>query len=282
MSACPTGPCSRRTAARRDSRREHLGSRPIAEGRLVSHAAVPRCYRPHLRVTRCLAAGAIIAIAMLLTACQGPSYSVQVSSLRGDDPPSGSTYFLMPADKDVTASDLQFREYATFVHKALLQQGYRRAADQDSADLIIGLAYGIGEPRTEYYTYPIMGQVGGGTTFVNATTSGPSGVHQTTGTVMSMPRSQFGATGVGSRTMFPKHIGLFAIDVKRSTATNEFVSAWQTFVTSTDINGDLRRAFPVMLAAAQEYIGTSTGQAVQLNIAEQDERVLALKGMAKQ
>jgi hypothetical protein len=52
---------------------------------------------------------------------------------------------------------------------------------------------------------------------------------------------------------------------------------WKVKMISTGPSGDLRLIFPVMIGAGKEYIGTNTGKSIRVIIAEDDDRVLAVK-----
>ena len=52
-------------------------------------------------------------------------------------------------------------------------------------------------------------------------------------------------------------------------------------VTSTGLSSDLRRVFPILIGASQQYIGTNTGQKLKIKIYEDDKRILDVKGLQK-
>lgn len=227
-----------------------------------------------------LVKGFVVFALALLPACLGPRYSVQISSLCDTTAQAGNRFVIEPGLDGVTAKDLQFREYAAYVERALVSRGYIAAADAAHADLVILLLYGVGDPQTSYSTYPITAQVGGGTSHFSASTFGAGGSSQTFGSITTPSETRVVGTGIRSRTEFPRYVALAAIDVQRSRDAGEIVAAWQTIITSTGSSGDLRRVFPVLIAASQDYLGTNTGEAVSIGIWEQDERVVAVKGGA--
>ena len=73
---------------------------------------------------------------------------------------------------------------------------------------------------------------------------------------------------------------LDAIDFDEYKANKKEVQLWKTTVTSTGSSGDLRRVFPILVAASQQYIGKNTGQKVEVNLSEGDARVIEIKGIS--
>ena len=60
------------------------------------------------------------------------------------------------------------------------------------------------------------------------------------------------------------------------------VQLWTTTVTSTGSSGDLRRVFPALAAAAKPYIGTNTGQIVEVELPENGKAMMEIKGLTDQ
>ena len=74
-----------------------------------------------------------------------------------------------------------------------------------------------------------------------------------------------------------RYILLTAYDLQELINTKKEVQLWQTTITSTGSSGDLRRVFPVLVAAAKPYIGTNTGKKVKVVISEDNKTVLEIK-----
>ncbi len=227
---------------------------------------------------------AVIMVAILLVAgcaALGPQFHVSVDALRDAQAPEKRTYVLYPGLKDVDANDLQFREFAVYVHRALQTKGFVPAQDGGPADVVIFVSYGIGDPQTTYYSYPIFGKVGGGTSTFSASTYGSGGYAHTTGTVTASPRFGVVGTGVGARTEFFRWAVVEAVDVDAFVKTQQVVQLWRTTMTSSGSSGDLRLVFPIMVAAAQPYIATNTGQQVRRILNEASPEVVAVRGEKK-
>lgn len=139
------------------------------------------------------------------------------------------------------------------------------------------MSYGIGEPQTSYYSYPVFGRVAGGTSTFTASTFGTGGVTRTTGTVTSPTRHGVVGTGTGTRTEYLRWAAVEAVDIETFAKTQKIAQAWRTTMTSSGASGDLRRVFPVMLAAGQPYIGSNTRQQVRRVLTDESPKVVAIR-----
>ncbi len=228
--------------------------------------------------------GAVVIGVVLLTAgcaALGPQFYVNVNGLRDPQAPEKRTYVLYPGLKGVEPTDLQFKEFAAYVHRSLKSRGYAAAEQGGPADVVVFLSYGIGEPQTTYYSYPIFGQVGGGTSSFTASTWGSGGYATTTGTVTSSPQFGIVGTRTGARTEFFRWAVIEAVDVDTFVNTQKVVQLWRTTMASSGSSGDLRRVFPILVAAGQPYIATNTGQEVHRVLNEASPEVVAIRGEKK-
>lgn len=55
----------------------------------------------------------------------------------------GKTYYLESGKKDVSSNDLEFKEYAKYVHENLKNQGAIKTTNKKTADMRITMSYGI-------------------------------------------------------------------------------------------------------------------------------------------
>jgi hypothetical protein len=188
----------------------------------------------------------------------------------------------LPGNKDVSADDLQFREYASYLELALAERGFKKAADIKEADAVVFLAYGIGDPKTNYYSYsmPVWGQTGvsGAYTSGNLNLYGNSATYSQSTTYIPT----YGVTGytsnLASHTTYTRYIFVDAIDNLAFKQTQKMLPIWKTSVFSTGSSGDLRRVFPVMVAAMKSYLGANTKQSITVNLDENDPEVQKIKG----
>ncbi len=223
---------------------------------------------------------------LLLSGCATiqPQFHVRVDSISGEKPDK-SSYILLPGNKDTKAEDLQFKEYVAYVNRALIKQGFVPAESFEKANVAIFLVYGIGDPQEHQYSYslPTWGQTGVSSSYTTGTISSYGGYGSYSGTTTYTPT--YGVTGstthIGSYTTFFRFMVLDAVDLDEYKKSKKEVQLWKTTVTSAGSSGDLRRVFPILVAASQQYVGKNTGQKVEVNLYEEDERVIEIKGIEK-
>ena len=180
---------------------------------------------------------------------------------------AGQRCLVLPADRNVSPDDLQFREFAAQVGTSLAHRGCTQAQGLADADLAVLLAYGISEPiiveQTDYVVYRPGGRWSRRMPdYVPVTTThifqigslrlearlvdkaaAPSGGAQRGG-ASSGPQAEDGAT-LGRQV-------------------------WKVEAAHTGRRIDLRALFPWLLAAAGEYYGVDSGQAVLVRVGEED------------
>jgi hypothetical protein len=211
-----------------------------------------------------------------------PPFSVAVDSLASSTAKEKRTYILLPGNQGVTWDDLQFQEYALYLIRVLNTQGFVSAEKAEDADVVIVLSYGIGDPKTQQYSYalPVWGQTGVSSayTYGTATAFGNSATYS--GTTTYTPT--YGVTGyttqVGSVTTYLRYALVTGYDFKAFKESNRQVQVWRTTITSTGSSGDLRRVFPILIGAAVPYLATNTGRQIPVQLYEFDEIVRAVKG----
>ncbi len=91
---------------------------------------------------------AFLLISVFMVGC-ADRFVVHVDSIRDPSPEGSTRYVLLSSNKDVSTEDLQFKEFAQYVHRALHAKGYRLVNDSEVADLAIFLHYGIGDTQTQ-------------------------------------------------------------------------------------------------------------------------------------
>lgn len=188
--------------------------------------------------TLCLAA-------LMLSGCaSAPTYLVTVDAFSGES--SGmNAYILVPGNKNTTADDLEFKEYASYVRRALAKQGFVAAESEDKANVAILLAYGISAPHE----------------------------HRTLSQFGSMIRLETEYT-------YARFVILDAVDFNEYRRSKKLVELWKTVVKSSGENGDLRKALPVLVAASVDYIGKNTHGKVDVTLCDCDKDVLEIEGIA--
>lgn len=228
----------------------------------------------------------IFTFVVFLTGCAvRPSIHVEVDSISGPDANNKTKYLLLPGIKDTDLNDLQFKEYASYIDSALTSKGFIKAKDFQDANTVIFIAYGIGDPQTQQYSYalPMWGQTGlsSSTTYGTLSTYGSYGTYQGTTTY----KPSYGITGyipvVGRYTTYFRFLILDAVNLDEYKSSQKILQLWKTTVTSIGSSGDLRIVFPYLVAACSPYLGTNRGQKVEIILAEDDNTVIEIKGLNK-
>jgi len=206
-----------------------------------------------------------------------------VNAMSSRDLSGKMIYYLLPGSKDVNQDDLEFKEYASYVDRALASRGFIKASVIDEADTVILLSYGISDAKqiTLNSTAPVWGQTG----VSSSTTTGSINLYKGHGTYSENTKYQpsYGITGYSNRSTsliyYSKYLLIDAYDYVTTKKEQKPVQLWKTTVTSNGTAADLRRVLPLLVVASQNYLGSNSGQIVQLRIPENDPRVIAIKGL---
>jgi hypothetical protein len=219
-----------------------------------------------------------------LASCVGLEYQAHVDSFAHPDLKTNLRYILLPGEKDMDPSDLQFLEFASYVEKVLAEKGYNKAQSADKADIAIFLSYGIGDPQTHQASYamPTYGQTGVSSATTYGTISSFGGTGSYSGATTYTPT--YGVTGyvpmVQSYTTYRRFLLIAGYELLASAKYSKSVQLWKTEVLSSGSSNDLRKVFPYMVAAMRPYLATNTGRKIQVNLSEDDEFANQLKSMA--
>jgi hypothetical protein len=230
---------------------------------------------------------AVLAAAMILfTGCATvpPHYEVRIDSISAGALPESSKVVLFSGIKNVATSDLQFQEFAAYTVRALQSKGMTVVENMDDADYALFLYYSISDPHKQAYSYssPIFGQTGysGSQTYGTVNTYGGGRMASYSGTTAYTPT--YGVVGSmqhsGTYVTFTRYISIDAYDLATYRRDKTEKQVWKTDIFSTGSSGDLRLVFPIMIAAAADYIGENTGHKVEVSLLDSDARVSLIKG----
>ena len=226
---------------------------------------------------------------VLLTAAgcatmQPLQYHVNIDSLSASTQTAKKHFVLLPGNKDTPVTDLQFREYAGYISRALVTRGYVPAESIEKADIAIFVVYGIGNPQEHQYSYsvPTWGQTGVRSSSTRGTlnTYGSFGTYSGTTTYTPTYGVTGSTTNVGTYTTYSRFLVLNALDLSEYRQTKKEIQLWKTTITSIGSSGDLRLVFPYMVTASMPHIGTNTGQQIKVILYENDPAVMNVKGQA--
>ena len=223
----------------------------------------------------------LICLVSLIGCGSTASFTVKVDSISATHANTKQTYMLFPARDEINKNDLQYKEYINYLNSALVENGFVNVKEPTQASLAIFVDYGIGEPKTNVHSYslPIYGQTG--VSSLNTTGSiSPSGNVN----LSTTPVATYGVTGSIPVTekydTYDRYFILDAINFSLLRQSGTQTQVWKVTTTSTGSSSDLRRVFPVMVAASQPYIGRNSGKQIKLNIDEDDPSILGLKANA--
>jgi len=204
-------------------------------------------------------------------------YNVEVDSINNPSISSGKLYILFSGVEGVDLNDLQFQEYAAYIHPILARKGYVQAESFDQAEIGISLYYAIGEPEISYSSSTDYDWVGGKTSRFESNTFGSDGYSHTTGEITSDRSLEAVGTSITTIKEYPRYLTLKAFDLKAYKEDNELITIWKTTAESWGSSNDLRYIFPVLAAAVEEYIGSNTGKKISVWLDDSDERLKVVR-----
>jgi hypothetical protein len=105
-----------------------------------------------MRIRQFATAIALGASALALSAC-ATGLPTKVSRYQAMPAPAGQSFVVVPADSR-NVGGLEFARYADMVGQAMAAQGYRPAAGIGDATMVVQLAYGVDQGRTEIVEDP--------------------------------------------------------------------------------------------------------------------------------
>lgn len=202
-------------------------------------------------------------ICLLAAGCanrrRGSDYLVYVDAIAAPDALARKSYYIIPGEKTTNVDDLQYIEYKRYLTSALTETGLIASTTIDNADLVVYMSYGIGEPQTITQTYaaPIFGQTGVSSAQTYGTVSAFGGFSATT-----YYTPTWGVVGTTQRTKttvsYAKSLVVDAYDREAMQSSNKLLQVWRASMTNTNGIGDMREAFPYLVAAMKPYIGENT------------------------
>lgn len=221
----------------------------------------------------------------LLGGCAGldtiPPITVTVDAIAGGQASYKRTYWLMPGNTGVSRDDLQFQEYAGYIHPGLTTTGFRESQKLEDADIVIFVSYGIGDPKshTSTYSLPLWGQTGYSGSMTTGTVNSFGGNLNYNSYTTYTPT--YGITGYTTHTQqvttYFRYLVLDAYDIDAYKRDKKFSQVWRSTTTSTGSSGDLRYIMPALVIGSFKYWGTSTGQRVSSSFDLDDPAVEDLR-----
>jgi hypothetical protein len=215
----------------------------------------------------------IVLIVLSSAGCQNPSYMenkqhninptetyhVYVDSINDGNDHKNKTYVISPGVKGVSENDLQYKEYAQYLHRALQKAGYKKASSKDKANINILFVYGIGEPEkeTSYQTTSLGALMPLEYSFLALATS---------------------KTTAHTEKTYTRTLLLDAYDYSYFKSTGKEKQLWLTKATSSGTRDDLRVVLPVVITAVVPYIGTNTREKTKLVVGAPSRQLYEIMG----
>ncbi len=225
---------------------------------------------------------ALVPVMLVLTAGCSSTYSFKVDAISNPESTGHQSYKIVSSDANVSTEDLQFKELSEYVKTALSGRGLYEAPDVESADMVIDVSYGIGQPQVDFKSYstPIIAEVGGDHRRVTRLVLGADGkTRMVTTTIYVPPRREM--IGMDERmvpvTTYEKFLRLTARDTEEEDASEGSVQVWSIYVKSKDESDDLRKYLPLMAAAAIPYVGENTESQQEIKVKASDADVSFVK-----
>jgi len=217
---------------------------------------------------------------------------IKVSTLGAIDPKKLRAY-LLPGNEGVTAQDLQFREFLAPIKESLKEKGYRFVDSPKDAQTLIFLSYGISAPNVEYqtvstpvyrwvYRAPAPATTISGSSQSTITDSYGRQVgnistqhnyQSTSGASFGTLEREYGGQNTYTKKLltFRRSLVLHAYLNERVSKKESVVPIWETRLESDGSSDDLREIAPLMIEAADSYIGAPTSKAVRIsNVLSED------------
>jgi hypothetical protein len=164
-------------------------------------------------------------------------------------------------------------------------KNYHYVEDPSIANVVIFINYGISDPVSyeKLVTKPVWGQTGVASTTSTGTINVNPYSNNITYSQNTTSNPTYGITGYRSYTrtemVYYRFLRLEAFDFDHYKLYNEQKMIWQTDVISAGWSDDLRKIFPVLVAASKDYFGGNSGEKIMISLNENDKRIKEVKGI---
>ncbi len=203
-------------------------------------------------------------IFVLFTGGCATPHSFNVDAINNPDLEGHRSFVIVSSDASVHEDDLQYKEVKGFVKTALSGKGHYEAPSAEDAEMIVDIAYGIGEPQIDLkmVTQPVF--------TYEATDPSSTYVRRPSQQIVFEER-------VVPETKYDKFIRITARDNREREASEAPKQLWTIHVKIRDKDQDLRKYLPLLVAAATDHIGSDTEHNKKIKIKENDEVVAFVK-----
>jgi hypothetical protein len=234
------------------------------------------------RAGRWISLGGAAAAVLLAAGCAN-STTVKIDSLAKPKAEESISYKILNKNPAVDDDSLRYKEAAGYVRTALSGKGLYEAPDNQNADLVVSIDYGVGPPqsRREVVSEPVYvtlpGQMRMERVQVGTDRNG-NPVYQTM-TVQDPPRTEFAGYReyLVTVTVYEKFLRLNATENKPAAEGRPPSEIWTVDITSEGESRDIRKALPILAAASIDYVGKDSLGQKTIRIKDTDKDVAFIK-----
>jgi hypothetical protein len=240
------------------------------------------------RPSRLFQALSFVSALLLWSGCGTTGYEMKVDAItrpKAVEANAPASYRIRNKNPTVEEDSLRYREAVDYIKTALSAKGLYEAPNNERADMIVELDYGMERPRVKMKeeSVPIFAQVGGGVRYEQVSSVDTRGNTVTrTVAVFDPPRTELiGYEDVAVPvTIYEKYIKISARENKTPDEGRPPAEIWSVNVSSEDESKDLRKYLPLLASASADYIGKDSTTQKIVKIKPNDEVVgFVKKGM---
>ena len=220
--------------------------------------------------------------AFLAAGCGSSTYRVKVDSLAKPAAVEPQSYRLKSKDPRLGEESLRYREAAGLVRTALSGKGLYEAPNDEQADMVVELEYGMEVPRTKMQTVsvPVYAQVGGGVRYDTVPVTDANGVTtMKTVAVYQPPRNELVSYEQLPHpvTIYEKYLRITARENKPAVEGQPPAELWSVQASAEDESKDLRKYLPMLASTSIDFIGKDTTNATEVKVKEDSPGVEFVK-----
>lgn len=239
-----------------------------------------------------LTAASLSALAFLAGCNSTQTYTVQVDAIAqpvevGQPAPQALSYRIRSQNPRLDESSLRYKEVADYVRTALSGKGMYEAPNEEMADVVIDIDYGMDAPRVKFETVsnPIYQQTPGPLNQsvvrvpVRDPKTGQMMIVEQVVTVRGPDRVQMVGIqeSIQPTVVYEKYLKVSARENREAVEGRLPPEVWSVNVSAEDDSQELRKYLPILASATADYIGTNTKESKPIKIKESDEVVDFIK-----
>ena len=188
---------------------------------------------------------------LVLAGC-ATNYMVEVDALKSSNVEElYESFHIVSADPEIDREVPQFEAVSKYLKAALSGKGMYEAPDGETADLIIEVSFGIGDPEIEFEE-------------ISVPADGYPGMYV--------------LTEVVPITIYGKFLRISARDNKEIDQLESLEEVWHLYISARDKSSDLEKYLSLLVAAGQDFMGQETKGQVRVKIKDESDAVVFIKG----